>query len=101
MSKWQERWSNSETGQVAHESFPRVDTWRLQDDFYMNQVQTGHGAFGDHQARFFQKNPTCFCVTGESNDQPLAVCMRPLEVYAGKVLPRDFQTRTPCNLCLV
>lgn len=61
MSKWQEKWNNSVTGRVTYKSFPGVGTRRLQGSFYVNQVLTGHGTFGDYQARFFQKDSTCFC----------------------------------------
>ncbi|GBM98358.1 hypothetical protein AVEN_273385-1 [Araneus ventricosus] len=31
------------------------------DDFFLNQVFTGHGVFPCHQARLFVKDPQCTC----------------------------------------
>lgn len=95
--KWQERCSNSETGRLIYESFPRVGTRR---DVYVNQCLTGHGTFGDHHARSFQKNPTCFSGTGESTiSYSLYVCAL-WRSTREKFFPREFQTRTSRDLYL-
>lgn len=48
LSTWQVRWSNSETERMTYEVFPRVTLSRQQGDFYVNQVFSGEGTFGDH-----------------------------------------------------
>ncbi|GIX76015.1 hypothetical protein CDAR_443051, partial [Caerostris darwini] len=34
---------------------------RVQGDFYLNQIITGHGTIGAYQARLFDKDPSCMC----------------------------------------
>ena len=55
LENWQTRWDHSSTGRRTYEIFPRVSLRKLHCDFYINQVLTGHGTFGDHQARLRNK----------------------------------------------
>ncbi|GBO43008.1 hypothetical protein AVEN_89616-1 [Araneus ventricosus] len=34
---------------------------RIIGNFYLNQIYTGHGVFGEYRDRFFQKTATCRC----------------------------------------
>jgi len=42
-------------GRSTYAIIPRISLNRLQQDFFVNQVLTGHGAMGAHQARLFGK----------------------------------------------
>lgn len=48
LSHWKKRWGNSENGRMTYEIFPRVHTRRPHEDFYVNEVLAGHGAFSDY-----------------------------------------------------
>lgn len=90
LSIWKERWSNSDKGRVTYELFHRVALSRLQGDFYVNQVFSGHGAFDGHQARFFHSSPQCFCGTSESS---IRHCLYECAIWKhtrDKFFPRNF-----------
>lgn len=82
--------SNSETGRIVHESYPRGHTRRLQGDFYVNEFVTGHGPCGVHQARFFSRKPH-ICLRGRQKyDQPYILRVRST---AGTVSPPPRSSR--------
>jgi hypothetical protein len=56
---WQEEWTGSTKGRWTFGLYPTVDAKRCFTDFLLNQFRTGHGAFAEHQARLFSKNPEC------------------------------------------
>ncbi|GIY60622.1 uncharacterized protein CEXT_176191 [Caerostris extrusa] len=58
---WQIRWSASSKGREVFALLPTVRTTRIQGDFFINQLITGHGAIGLHQERFFGKSSSCSC----------------------------------------
>ncbi|GBM06824.1 hypothetical protein AVEN_173585-1 [Araneus ventricosus] len=39
----------------------RANQIRVIGNFYLNHIYIGHGVSGEHQSRFFQRNPTCRC----------------------------------------
>ncbi|GBN74285.1 hypothetical protein AVEN_22376-1 [Araneus ventricosus] len=41
--------------------FDRYNLTRIIGNFYLNQIYTGHGVFGEYQSRCFQKTATCRC----------------------------------------
>lgn len=61
LERWTRRWENSFKGRRLRMFFPDPDPSRLNGDFFLNQVFTGHGAFAFHQSRFFGKDSTCHC----------------------------------------
>lgn len=67
---------------------------RLQGDFYINQVLKGHGAFGDHPERFFQKDSTCFCGANTSSARHHLYECALWWSEREKFFPRDYQRRT-------
>ncbi|GIY52239.1 hypothetical protein CEXT_417091 [Caerostris extrusa] len=81
MAEWQHRWDNSSKGREVFSILPLVKTTRVQGDFYLNLLLTGHGALAKYQARFLEKNhpvnslgeakysvPSCLCAG--CSDQP-------------------------------
>ncbi|GIX87701.1 uncharacterized protein CDAR_617001 [Caerostris darwini] len=58
---WQIRWSASTKGREVFALLSTVRTARIQGDFFINQLFTGHGAIGLHQERFFRKSSSCSC----------------------------------------
>ncbi|GIY79608.1 RNase H domain-containing protein [Caerostris darwini] len=61
MTEWQTHWSNTTKGREVFALLPEVKTARLQGDFLINQLITGHGTLGKYQARFFNKTSICDC----------------------------------------
>ena len=73
LENWQTRWDHSSTG--TYEIFPKISHRRLPCDFYINQILTGYGTFGDHQAHL-RKKLNCPCGTPASTIQYcLYVCL--------------------------
>ncbi|GBM87486.1 hypothetical protein AVEN_211637-1 [Araneus ventricosus] len=61
LSLWQERWTLSRKGTITKKFFSKVSLKRVNGDFYINQVYTGHGIFRTYQNRFFDKSIECQC----------------------------------------
>ncbi|GIX79775.1 putative 115 kDa protein in type-1 retrotransposable element R1DM [Caerostris darwini] len=61
VAAWQDRWSNSSKGREVFTLFPEVKISRIQGDFLINQLITGHGCLGVYQERFFGVSGTCPC----------------------------------------
>ncbi|GIY73321.1 RNase H domain-containing protein [Caerostris darwini] len=61
MAEWQTRWLQSIEGREVFELYKEVKENRIQGDFFLNQLITGHGTIGTHQARIFNKSPSCQC----------------------------------------
>ncbi|GIX83521.1 putative 115 kDa protein in type-1 retrotransposable element R1DM [Caerostris darwini] len=61
VAAWQDRWSNSSKGREVFTLFPEVKISRIQGDFLINQLITGHGCLGVYQERFFGGSGTCPC----------------------------------------
>nr|XP_042909940.1 uncharacterized protein LOC122271729 [Parasteatoda tepidariorum] len=59
MARWKTNWENSEKGRHTFKFIKTPSTTRLQTNFYFNQFLTGHGVFGVHQNKFFNKSDTC------------------------------------------
>lgn len=85
---------------MMFEIFSQVLTHILSGDFYVNQVLTGHGAFGGHHDCFFQKNSTCFCGTRINSIRHCLYACVLWQSQREKHFPRDYQTRTLRDLCL-
>nr|XP_042906294.1 uncharacterized protein LOC122270937 [Parasteatoda tepidariorum] len=56
---WQDRWSTTTNGRHTYIFYQMVKENRLPSDFFLNQFLTGHGVFGEHQARLFQATASC------------------------------------------
>ncbi|GIX87711.1 RNase H domain-containing protein [Caerostris darwini] len=61
LAEWQRRSDDSSKGREVFSILPQVKTSRVQGDFYLNQLLTGHGALAKYQARFFGKESSCQC----------------------------------------
>ncbi|GIX78352.1 RNase H domain-containing protein [Caerostris darwini] len=61
MAEWQSRWLHSTKGRDVYELYKEAKENRIQGDFFLNQLITGHGTIGIHQARLFHKSPSCQC----------------------------------------
>ncbi|GIY54762.1 hypothetical protein CDAR_391011 [Caerostris darwini] len=61
VAEWQDRWSNSTKGREVFTLLPEVKISRIQGDFFLNQVITGHGCLGAYQERFFGGSATSSC----------------------------------------
>lgn len=100
LSPWLHRWHSTGNNEVTYELFQLVCKSRLHTDFYLNQILSGYVTFGDHQARFFKRDPTCFCRTGISmrwhSLQTCTLCGFICENF----FLRDLWTRTLLDLCL-
>ncbi|GIY77250.1 hypothetical protein CDAR_208091 [Caerostris darwini] len=57
MGDWQSLWHNSAKGRTVFEIIPIARQKRVQGNFYLNQVFTGHGAMVDYQHKFFRQSP--------------------------------------------
>ncbi len=57
-----------------------MDAKRCFTDFLLNQFRTGHGAFAEHQARFFSKSRQCpVCASSGTIEHYISQCT----VFAG------------------
>lgn len=63
-------------------------------DFFVNQVLTGHGAFGDHQSCFFRGNPVCFCGTGNKTISHCVYECSSWRSFRENHFPREFHNLT-------
>ncbi|GIY45441.1 hypothetical protein CDAR_71711 [Caerostris darwini] len=54
MAEWQSRWLHSTKGRDVFELYKEVKENRIQGDGFLNQLITGHGTIGAHQARLFK-----------------------------------------------
>ncbi|GIX78884.1 RNase H domain-containing protein [Caerostris extrusa] len=61
LTEWQNKWSTSLKGREVYTLYLEVKTTRIQGDFFINMLITGHGAIASYQARFFNKPTTCNC----------------------------------------
>ncbi|GIY74159.1 uncharacterized protein CDAR_166411 [Caerostris darwini] len=61
LAEWQDRWSTSSKGREVFLLLPKVNINRVQGDFYINQLISGHGALAAYQNRFFGKAAECSC----------------------------------------
>ncbi|GIX87730.1 uncharacterized protein CDAR_617151 [Caerostris darwini] len=61
MAEGQNNWTNSTKGRSVHDLFPKVSVDRIQGDFFLNQLITGHGALAKYRERFFGKSAICQC----------------------------------------
>nr|XP_042908924.1 uncharacterized protein LOC122271499 [Parasteatoda tepidariorum] len=72
---WQDRWSTTTNGRHTYIFYPMVKENRLSSDFFLNQFLTGHGVFGEHQARLFQATASCkYCGKYQSLKHLIAEC---------------------------
>ena len=93
------QWSSKSIRRNPPQNTFQFSLRRLHCDFYVNQVLTGHGTFGDHQARL-RNNLRCPCGAPVSSIQhSLYVCPKWNHIREAK-FPRDFQVRTLKDLCL-
>ncbi|GIY54398.1 RNA-directed DNA polymerase from mobile element jockey [Caerostris darwini] len=53
LADWQNRWNLSMKGRSVYELYREVKVSRIQGNFFLNQLITGHGTIGAHQARLF------------------------------------------------
>ncbi|GIX87697.1 RNase H domain-containing protein [Caerostris darwini] len=92
MVNWQHRWDSSTKGRSVYSLFPKVSTNRVQGDFFLNQLITGHGALAIYQQRFFGKTANCRCGHPiEDIHHIIYVC--PLwDSIREKFFPRNFQS---------
>ncbi|GIY78339.1 hypothetical protein CDAR_494501 [Caerostris darwini] len=61
IQEWQDRWRQSLKGRDVFHLYQNVNIKRVQGDFYLNQIITGHGTIGAYQARLFERDPSCVC----------------------------------------
>ncbi|GBM23717.1 hypothetical protein AVEN_257629-1 [Araneus ventricosus] len=74
---WQILWDHSSKGKQVKKLFDKVDEKRVLDDFYLNQIISGHGTFKTYQNRFFVQSPWCFCGKDEGTvEQTILKCMK-------------------------
>ena len=64
INRWQRIWDNSTKGRWTHRLIPRVENWverrHGEVNFYLTQVLTGHGCFGQYLHRFgHAASPAC------------------------------------------
>ncbi|GIX79766.1 uncharacterized protein CDAR_77401 [Caerostris darwini] len=92
MVNWQHRWESSTKGRSVYTLFPKVSTKRVQGDFFLNQLITGHGTIAIYQQRFFGKTANCQCGHPmEDIHHIIYVC--PLwDSIRKKFFPRNFQS---------
>ncbi|XP_015919981.2 uncharacterized protein [Parasteatoda tepidariorum] len=75
MSGWKREWQSSGKGRQTFKFFKDPKLNRLQANFYFNQFLTGHGVFGEHQSRLFNKNIQCnYCGEQQTIDHIIFSC---------------------------
>ncbi|GBN33954.1 hypothetical protein AVEN_211873-1, partial [Araneus ventricosus] len=67
--------------------YPEINMTRLSDDFYYNQIITGHGIFGVFQNRMFGKDYKCQC--GEDETIKLVRMEGPIWAQQRDELPKS------------
>lgn len=87
-------------GEMTYELFSLGRATHVHGDFYINQVLSGHSTYCNHQARFLQKDPTCFCDTGISTRKHFLYacpiwCFTRRRFFFG-----DYQIRTLFDRCM-
>ena len=98
---WQQRWTDGAVGRTTYEVFPRVRLKRIQGDFYVNQVLTGHGVFGDYQEYFHPgSDSSCFCGSQDSSMAHVLFDCPTWRLQREKFFPRNYRARTLGDLCL-
>ncbi|GIY25043.1 RNase H domain-containing protein [Caerostris extrusa] len=55
LAEWQDRWSNSIKGREVFILLPKVNLTRVQGDFFINQLISGHGTLAAYQNRFLER----------------------------------------------
>ncbi|XP_071036474.1 uncharacterized protein [Parasteatoda tepidariorum] len=75
LNRWKTEWQSSERGRQTYIFFKDPSTKRLQANFYLNQLLTGHGVFGEYQNRLFNKNPNCtYCGDNQTIEHLILNC---------------------------
>lgn len=95
---WQNQWDNTSVGRPVYRFFPTVSLKRLQGDFYLNQVYTGHGAFGPFQNKFFGRNPICFCALEDATIEHVLYRCSNYEKERNDFFPRNYPNWTLIDL---
>ncbi|GIY57605.1 hypothetical protein CEXT_700561 [Caerostris extrusa] len=86
-------------GETTLLHFPTVNLKRVQGNFYLNQVITGHGSLADYQGKFFGKSSTCDCGQETENRFHLVYKCIQWTAITKKHFPRDF-AMTPLDKLL-
>lgn len=97
---WQNRWSTSLKGRKVFAHFPEISRERVNGDFFLNQIFTGHGAMGPHQERFFGKEPLCDCLQEVSSEEHLIFRCVNYNDIRRDYFPSDFRTKDIGTLVL-
>ncbi|GBM67146.1 hypothetical protein AVEN_162419-1 [Araneus ventricosus] len=92
LKAWQERWPAGSKARWIYSFLSKVDYKRMNADFFLNQVLTGHGVFPCHQSRFFGKDPQWPCIRAEGSIfQVLLECQKC--AYLRQSWPSNLQSK--------
>ncbi|XP_071041890.1 uncharacterized protein [Parasteatoda tepidariorum] len=76
-NRWRNDWRSSDKGRQTYKFFKDPSIKRLQANFYLNQLLTGHGVFGTYQQKYFKKSASCnYCGVRQDIDHLLKHCPR-------------------------
>ncbi|GIY66992.1 hypothetical protein CDAR_417641 [Caerostris darwini] len=92
LAEWQDRWSNSSKGREVFLLLPKVNINRVQGDFYINQLISGHGALAAYQLRFFGKAAECTCGHPLEDRMHLIYDCPQWDNFRQKFFPTNFKT---------
>lgn len=95
---WQEEWDNLDKGRHVYDYFSSVNIKRLEGNFYINQIYTGHGAIPVYQARFKGKRRSCWCGAHVGTLHLIYECCK-VDHIRTVWFPVNFKNVTIKNLC--
>jgi ribonuclease HI len=94
---WQNRWETEERGRHTARIFPKVSTWRLEGDYWRNQLLTNHGGFPAYFRRFNVKLSNCRCGVSHADGVHYGVGCPLLEQKRRSLFGQSFREETWMN----
>ncbi|GIY37466.1 RNA-directed DNA polymerase from mobile element jockey [Caerostris darwini] len=98
-AEWQDRWTNSNKGREVFALLPTTNEKRVQGDFFLNQLITGHGTLAVYQNRFFGKTAACECGSPREDRNHLIFDCPQRDSIRSKFFPSNFK-RSSIDLLL-
>ncbi|GIY72493.1 RNase H domain-containing protein [Caerostris darwini] len=93
-AEWQDRWTNSNKGREVFALLPKINEKRVQGDFFLNQIITGHGTLAVYQNRFFGKATTCDCSNSREDRNHLIFQCPQWDTIRRKFFPINYKRST-------
>lgn len=100
MLRWQYDWDNEEKGRSVYAHFTKVSLERLEGNFFLNQVYTGHGAIPSYQAKFHNRTSDCWCGAQNGTLHHLIFECRIFDTIRDRWFPFNYKDVSIKNLCI-